>query len=410
MAVRKREYVEADTGKAVWGYDFSYLRQRYRDSGFKSKREAEMAEDKARNEVIIQGRPLAPRQTGTLDVLAPNFFESRSREMSNNTSSKEKRRYPAISALMGSKKLHLITAADIHAFVQHRLKQEVCHRTINLDLSLLRNLFDYAMLHNYAVRNPAKEIKNLKEAKHKKLIPTDAEFNRYMEEIRKLRNGRIVEVYIMTRCFTAIRPSEGYFLEWDRDIDFERDKIYIRSKEGSPLKTGEDREIDMHPELKKILLAWREEWLKVMEEAKPKFDDPKNQVPVHDWVFFNPRNPTKRVQEFKRVIEDARETARLPWLNSYTFRHYGISKMLMAGIDRFTIQQWTGHKSSKMFDEVYGHLQPEHGARQMAKLHLPVQSASATQPTQDLPAEDAAPIVAPIAFPVAPADGKRAVS
>jgi len=71
-------------------------------------------------------------------------------------------------------------------------------------------------------------------------------------------------------------------------------------------------------------------------------------------------------------VQVAREKAGLPWLNSYTFRHYGISKMLMAGIDRFTVQQWTGHKSSKMFDEVYGHLQPDHGAPEMAKLKLPI--------------------------------------
>ena len=152
--------------------------------------------------------------------------------------------------------------------------------------------------------------------------------------------------------------------------DFDLNHVYIRSKEGSPLKTGEERVIDMHPELKAVLLRWRLQWDKDMKEAKDKFGNPKN--PQHDWVFFHPRSQTKRVKSFKGAIEASREKAGLPWLNDYTFRHYAISKMIMAGIDYLTIMSWTGHKSSKMLDDVYGHLQPGHGAGQMAKLKLAV--------------------------------------
>jgi len=361
---------DPESGRPIWGYDFQYRRQRYRDAGYSTKAEAVIAEQKAREE-IMQGRPLVPARTCTLPDLSTSFFECRAREKAFNTADKEKRRFPAISAFLGARKIQSYTDADIHAFVQHRLKQGVCNRTINLDLSLLRNLFDYAIMQGYAVRNPADMIKNLPELKRKKKIPTDSELVRYLSEIEKVKNGDMVAVFIRLRCFTAMRPSEAYYLEW-ADIDFEMNHIYLRSKSGHSLKDGEDRVIDLHSDLKKVLLEWKMQWAKVMEDAKDRFDNPVKPIPRHDWIFFHPRNPTKRLKEFKRVIVSAREKAGLPWLNSYTFRHYGISKMLMAGIDRFTVQQWTGHKSSKMFDEVYGHLQPDHGAPEMAKLKLPI--------------------------------------
>jgi integrase len=117
---------------------------------------------------------------------------------------------------------------------------------------------------------------------------------------------------------------------------------------------------------KPILLEWKQRWTEVFTKRHDRYPDAPH--PPHDWVFFNPKNHDERATTFFCCFYQARKKAGLPKMTSHTLRHYFISRCIMSEIDMFTISRWTGHSSTRMIEQVYGHLTPTFRKVQMAKL------------------------------------------
>ena len=92
----------------------------------------------------------------------------------------------------------------------------------------------------------------------------------------------------------------------------------------------------------------------------------------HQWVFYHPRYPERRAVSFKKSSENAREAAGIPEFRPYDLRHYFVSKAIMSGVDIFTISKWAGHCSTRMIEQVYGHLTPEFRAQQMGRIKFDI--------------------------------------
>ena len=221
----------------------------------------------------------------------------------------------------------------------------------------LRQVFKFAVSKGYASSNPTLGVQSLRQViKDHPLIPAE-NMELFMKEAGKTRTGFQLVVWLKLRALTGLRPSESLFLEW-QDIDIDKERIFVRSKNGSPLKTGKFRVVEIHPSLKTVLVEWRKQW----EQRMAPIGTP------HQWVFFYPDHPEQRAESFKRSFERARAAAGIPHFRSYDLRHYFISKAIMSGVDIFTIAKWAGHSSTKMIDQVYGHLTPEFRAGQMARI------------------------------------------
>ena len=57
-------------------------------------------------------------------------------------------------------------------------------------------------------------------------------------------------------------------------------------------------------------------------------------------------------------------------MTPYTLRHFFISYCVMNEIPMLTIARWVGHSSSRMIEQVYGHLTPRYRAGQMARFNI----------------------------------------
>ena len=57
-------------------------------------------------------------------------------------------------------------------------------------------------------------------------------------------------------------------------------------------------------------------------------------------------------------------------MTPYSLRHFFISYCVMNGIPSLTIARWVGHNSSKMIEQVYGHLTPDYRAEQMMRFRI----------------------------------------
>jgi len=192
--------------------------------------------------------------------------------------------------------------------------------------------------------------------------------------VAKTTNGKFIVPWLWLRVFTGTRPTESTFIEWD-DIDFKNDRIHIRPKTDSQLKNGKFRVVVMHPELKKILLAWRDEWQIIHDRwlHRNKMDRNRKDreiLPDHQWVFINPKSHGQRAKTFTTTLDKARKSVGLPSLCSHTFRHYFISHCVMSEINFYAIAKWVGHSNSKIIEEVYGHLNDGYHKEQMAKLEF----------------------------------------
>ena len=237
------------------------------------------------------------------------------------------------------------------------IKRGWANRTVNLHLTPLRSIFKYAVNNGYATNNPAKDVDDLAQTIKDHPIPPEEKMEKLLAEAAKTKAGFQLVVWVQLRGATAVRPTESFHLEW-QDVDLPNDRIFVRSKAGSPLKGGKFRVVEIHPSLKPILVEWRKVW----QERMKKIGTP------HDWVFFNPFHPERQAKGFTKGFRNARRKAGIPNFRSYDLRHLFVSKAIMSGVDTFTISKWTGHQSTRMIEQVYGHLTPEFRAKQMQKI------------------------------------------
>lgn len=353
MSVYKRD--------EVWAYAFKFRKMRYRKSGFRTKREAEFAEAKAREEAMWQGKlPVVGGDIG-FTPLVEKFFENRHLIRAPRTVAGEIEKGKVLKRYFGNQPISRIAVGRIEDFRDCRLRAGKKPRTINLELVLLRCLFKFAMERGLAQVNPAKAVKDMKVPRTEKIIPTDEELRRLVEAAENTPSGRQMVVWVWVAALTGLRPSEQSFLEWG-DIDFKKGTIAVLPKPGNPLKTGRWRPVEIHPMLTKVLGQWRIEWDQFFAEKK--------RTGEHSWVFFNPRKPGQRCDTFRKSFEDACKKAGLKGVTMYSMRHYFISKAIMSGVNRLTVAKWVGHASTMMIDQVYAHLSPEFRRGEMEKIKL----------------------------------------
>jgi len=377
MAVRKREYND-EYGRPVWGYDFSYRRERYRNAGYATKEEALIAEAGARQKAMAGQKRIQPT---SLAAIIKEFIELREGIKAPNTTDREKRRARVILKYFPDKILSQITRTDIERHIKTRIKEEKAPRTINLELTFLSSLFKYAISHGYAFDNPVKGVEFPKVIKMKRSLPTDEEFSIFIEEAGKTATGKQLVAWVFLEMYTGLRPNESFHLEWP-DMNFEKDIIDIQPKINkrlgvdNRLKNGQYRPIEIHPALKPILLEWQKEWNAVFEKEGRK----------HNWIFFNPRRHYLRAKGFRKCFEQAKAAANKRLgktreedkikLTPYILRHFFISKAVMNGINRYTIKDWVGHSSTRMIDEYYSHLDHDFKMGEMNKLDIGVRKVS----------------------------------
>lgn len=149
-------------------------------------------------------------------------------------------------------------------------------------------------------------------------------------------------------AYTGMRRGEVLRLRW---VDVELDEEYItaRSRKQSRTKTETVRRSDLHPELKKELLVWRERRSKgqhVISDAhslEPLKNDQANRC------FWRPMNDSDWCLDRKRH-----------WykVGFHTYRHSFASNLAALGVDQRVIDEWMGHQTEAMRKK-YRHLFPK---------------------------------------------------
>jgi integrase len=368
MAVRKRIYETKRKREVIWGYQFQRDQRTYLESGFTSYKEAAAAEEAKKRELTFDERHVVEVHQATLQEFFPLYIQHRRATRAAGTVNHEERFGRQLVKVLGKRLMSDITTADIYRYVAQRKTDDgLANTSVNRELNVLRTLFRFALDCGYVQDNPVTRVKALREIRTDRWIPSPEELKRFADEAGKTYSGKVLAVWIWFMAFTGTRPSEALFVEWI-DIDFDRGQITIRPKNGNLLKSGKVRHIELHGELKVILLTWREEWNRVFAERAERY--PNEPTSPHDWIFYNPRKQLARADSFKTCFRAVRKKTQLPNITPYTLRHFFISYCVMNGIDFLTISRWVGHSSTHMIERVYGHLTAKYRAEQMNKFTI----------------------------------------
>ena len=368
MSVKKRPHL--DPKKFSWCYEFRLNRKKYAVSGYLSEKAAKEAEAKKLGELKSKrARPIENDKV-SLEQFVPKFIAHRRVVRSEETAIREERRARPIIKVFGQQRLMHITVSDIFDYVARRQKDGLQNRSINLEITLLRSLYHYAIKCHFASENPATEVEFLKQTRSDKWCPSVDEVILFIEMAKKTASAGVLVPWLWFRVYTGTRPKESVFVEWT-DIDFQNDRIRIRPKPGNTLKNeASNRYLDLHPELKPILLEWKAKWDEVFAKRHERHPDEPH--PPHNWVFFNPHDQDARATSFFKCFYQARKAAGLPEMTSHTLRHFFISQAVMSGVELLTIARWVGHNGTAMIEKVYGHLRPKYRQEQMSRVSIVV--------------------------------------
>lgn len=234
-------------------------------------------------------------------------------------------------------KLSQISFQLIEQYKQERSKV-VKPPTVNVELKVLKALYNFAMKCGCAKENPASQVPFFREVEKKPRFLKEEE----IENLLSNSNGLYPVLYTFLK--TGLRKSELVNLRWE-DIDFRRKCMRIESNEDWRTKTGNTREIPIADDLVRIL----------------------NKLPkTSDYVFLNSNGNkygfhlTERVKRLAKSIGISNMTV-------HALRHTFISHLVMNGVDLVSIKELAGHSDIKTTMR-YAHLAPGHLRKSIDKL------------------------------------------
>ena len=271
---------------------------------------------------------------------------------------------------LGHLRLNQIKRIHIDSFIAKRQAENKSARTVNLEVTIFRNVLKRAVDQKLLTQLPTENLRPLKSKPHKRQLVMREQIDQMLaicqqplfcssrlaqpgERGQKLANAQEFSDYLRLLCFSGARKTEATRLKWS-DVDEQNHQLTIGSD--GEVKNRKWRVIDFNPELEKLLT-----------EMKAR------RAPDSDWLFPTPRRgeEDRPVKEFRESLALVRQAAGLPKFGFHDCRHFFISMCVMSGIDYMTIARWVGHQDGGiLIGKVYGHLSNEHAKRQATKVNF----------------------------------------
>jgi integrase len=257
-------------------------------------------------------------------------------------------------AHLGETRIDRITPAMINAFIAKRQGQGRNARTVNLGVTVLRNVLRRAIDDGWIKRLPTENLRPLKWTPRKRELFSALQIEGLCKAAEKVsKNGSEFIDYIHLLAYSGARMAETLRLKWS-DVDWERKQLTIGSDGLS--KNHKARVVDFNAKLEAHL-----------EDMQSR------QAPDTEWLFPSPQrgNIDRPSKTFRETLLLARTAAKMPKFAFHDCRHYFISYCVMSGIDFMTIAKWVGHQDGGiLIGKVYGHLSNEHAQRQARRVNF----------------------------------------
>jgi len=253
----------------------------------------------------------------------------------------------------GRYQLHHITAALLESFIVESRNRGVSPLTVNGYLRVLSAMLNQAVKLGYKAHNVVAGGKKLKAPEK------EARFLTYEDAAKLLQAVKYTRLWVVVGLglLAGVRKGELLNLKW-RDINFQNQflRVMNRPDEGFQTKNYRNRSVGVHPDLKTILIWWR--------------DTRSARVQLHksDKSEYVVTYKGERVASVERTLRSAYKKAGLRTERPFhTLRHSFGAYLAMAGVSLYEIAKLMGHTFEQV-TQLYAHLQPEHLHKQVGKI------------------------------------------
>ena len=233
-------------------------------------------------------------------------------------------------------------------------RAQVSERTVNIELTCLKQIFSKAEEWGFCTKNPATHIKKFTEPRKQPRFLSRDEVIRLTEAASPW-----LRPFIIIAAETGMRYSEILHLRFD-SIDLERNVIMVRNDAGFKVKNRKDREIPLSQVLAKML-----EWFMCYWISQPHMEIRERSPQQKTWLFCDKEG--NRTASMRKAFQAAVRRAGLPGVTPHTLRHTFASHCVMDGIGIRTVQVFLGHSSLKI-TEIYTHLSNDHKQESIKRL------------------------------------------
>ncbi len=328
-----------------WRYDFKLNGRRYTGAWFKTKRKATESEEERRKEVLKpeEVESQTPTDMAFLELVNHrlDFVQAfRSDHYYQDTCCMARRWVVEWDGRLCGE----FTQEMIESFLMKRAK--VSHYAANMDLKLLRALFNHGIKRRFIRGNPTTGVEFFPVEKRIKYVPPAEDVRRLIWSAEKDDRD-----YLIVIAETMARVGEVNRLVWD-DVDFRERTVvlYTRKKRGGHLTP---RKVPMTDLLYRTLHRRFEQ----RDQAKP-------------WVFWHRYKDKKKgvlvegpYLRRKRFLKSLCEKVGVRPIGFHALRHSGASILEHANVSISTIQRLLGHEN-RTTTEIYLHSlgQPEREA------------------------------------------------
>lgn len=332
---KPRGIFERKKGAGVWWIRWADANGRLHREKIGPKNLA-IAAYQARKTAVRQGK-LFPNQVGRqkvilFDELAQDFLAySASTKRSHRTDQFRIRR---ILRAFGSRPANGITAQEIQqwkvsllqtTYLKGGVSRPLSPASVKHHIDLLRTIFNLAITSQKVTTNPVKQVAKIKLNNARvRYLSADEEVRLFSALPKKSHD--MVRVALLT----GLRASNFLELEWT-NIDLDA-AVYTVPR----TKSGDTLRLPMHPRVKAILAS----------------------LPRHSKYVF-PGSHGQPIRHFSRIFGEAIRTAAIPNFRLHDLRHTWASRLVMAGVDLYTVKELGGWKTIRMVER-YAHLSPGH--------------------------------------------------
>ena len=268
-----------------------------------------------------------------------------------------------------------IAHRDLEAFIQLRLKQR-SPGTVDKERSTVVQLFRWAAAQGHLETSPASALSSIRGDVGQPPFRTVAEIEAILARgglteseglnlwnclylapaeiggllriVRERADEDFGPLLHVIPAYTGMRRGEVLRLRWS-DVEFDQDRIIARSRKQSRRAVEVARRVDLHPELKRELTAWRES-RPLGQHVICKADSVEPLDPdLANRCFWQPMRGTSWCLKSKKN-----------WfkVGFHTYRHSFASNLAARGVDQRIVDEWMGHQTEAMRKR-YRHLFPE---------------------------------------------------
>ncbi len=208
---------------------------------------------------------------------------------------------------------------------KNKRESEISFRTVNIEIEVLHNFFNFCIKKGYFDKNPCAGIKKLNELSRLKTL-SDSDIDKLIAGATNKLTRDLITFLIFTGC----RKGEALNLKWD-DVDLQNNIIAVKGT-----KTKYDRYVPISKPLKELLRG----------------------IEKKDGCLYVFNDKGAKLGNFRRSFMTACRNAGLKDMRIHDLRHVFASKMVMNGTSLYITGELLGHRTTQMTQR-YSHLVPE---------------------------------------------------